>query len=66
MSVNNNYNNYVGKKNGNYIGFSKDYELNNGIRNFKVLELEMYHFTFEQFILVYFRIKTFYLILQNK
>ena len=40
-------NNYCGQKNGNYMGFTKDYELNNGTNNFKILELEIYQFTFE-------------------
>ena len=39
--------NHVGQKSGNFMGFIKDYELNNGTRNFKILELEIYHFTFE-------------------
>ena len=43
--LNTNENN-VGKKNGNYLGFTKDYELNNGIENYKIFELEIYHFTF--------------------
>ena len=38
--------NNVGKKNGNYLGFTKDYELNNGIEKYKIFELEIYHFTF--------------------
>ena len=40
-------NSFVGRKNGNYNGFTKDYELNNGISNFKVLELEIYNLSFE-------------------
>ena len=43
--LNTNENN-VGKKNGNYLGFTKDYELNNGIEKYKIFELEIYHFTF--------------------
>jgi len=39
--------NNIGPKNGNYLGFEKDYELNNGISNYKILELEIYHFNFE-------------------
>jgi hypothetical protein len=39
-------NNCVGGKNDNYEGFIKDYELNNGNSNFKVLELEIYQINF--------------------
>ena len=39
-------NNYVGGKNDNYEGFTKDYELNNGNTSYKVLELEIYQINF--------------------
>ena len=35
-------------KDGNYIGFNTDYELNDGISNFKVSELEVFQITFTQ------------------
>jgi len=38
--------NLVGKVNDNYEGFSSDYELNNGIEKFKVLDLEIYQILF--------------------
>ena len=37
----------VNSKNDNYQGFTYDYELNNGIYNFIVKELEIYHLIFE-------------------
>ena len=33
-------------KEGNYIGFNSDYELNDGIQSFKVSELEVFQITF--------------------
>ena len=49
--LNNNFltkkNSYVGIKNDNYIGFTNDYELNNGKSHYKILELEIYHIIFE-------------------
>ena len=33
-------------KEGSYIGFNSDYELNDGISNFKVSELEVFQITF--------------------
>ena len=39
--------NFVNGKNDNYEGFSIDYELNNGNKNFKALELEIHQLFFE-------------------
>ena len=38
--------NYVCQKSENYMGFTKDYELNNGTQKFKILELEIYNLSF--------------------
>ena len=39
--------NYVGQTSDNYEGFSFNYELNNGIQNFKVMDLEIYQIYFD-------------------
>ena len=39
--------NCVGEIKDNYEGFSSDYELNNGSKNFKALEIEVYQILFE-------------------
>ena len=33
-------------KEGSYLGFNSDYELNNGTQNFQVSELEVFQITF--------------------
>ena len=39
--------NYVNQRNDNYQGFTKDYELNNGNKNFGIKEMEVFQLIFE-------------------